>query len=488
MTNTLLSINLDNLKDKNIIIKNVKKIANILSEIDEEKEKDKYLCLSCIFGAFLGDSMGSFCEFSSPSKDNHTRIFAYNTGIFAPGEVTDDSEMAISAAFAYIDSINEDPSIIQDLLYYYFSIWRCSGPKDIGHATQSALRFWNGQSFQETEFNYKMVKGFNWSSLANGFLMRISTFIAYYYYSHLDIIQEIIQNYFSKDNNEITKEIKDLYYNIYIESSKNTEITHPNYENGISSAVFTLMTLTGMVTNDPNKVYILFKKIVSCKNFFDAHKEDKYQKHIAEEVQQKYGAIIKEVESGKIMPVYSMMGYYIHGFKLSVYSLKKLIGTKIDENTYYDIMCEVCDFGGDTDTNCAIVGAMIGPLIGYKNFKKQYFDKFITFIPEKRSQFNSAFMYIYVSYLEEKLLTKGDKTKESGEINTEKKKESNTNNEEDKKEVKKEKKKGFFGGIKTFFSSKSNSSNSSSDRKVQRAKFKYTAFNKILEFLNKEIN
>ena len=110
----------------------------------------------------------------------------------------------------------------------------------------------------------------------------------------------------------------------------------------------------------------------------------------------KYEQIIKEVESDKISSVYNLMGYYIHGFKLSVYYVKKLadMGDKITDDIYYKIMCDVCDFGGDTDTNCAIVGAMVGPLIGYKNFNKKYFDIFIRFIPSKRCQYNSAFMYI----------------------------------------------------------------------------------------------
>ena len=87
-----------------------------------------------------------------------------------------------------------------------------------------------------------------------------------------------------------------------------------------------------------------------------------------------------------------------------------------DNDLYYKIMCEVCDKGGDTDTNAAIVGAMIGPLIGYKNFKIELFDKFIRFVPYNRCQFNSAFMYVYISYLEKKLLNnptkmeKGEKT------------------------------------------------------------------------------
>ena len=421
MNEKLLKLKLEDL-NQNIINHNIKKIADKLENIDEKKEKHKYLCLSCIYGAFLGDSMGSFCEFTKPSKDNHLRIFDNILRTFAPGEVTDDSEMAMSSAFAYMDAINEDPSKIQDIIYYYFCVWRCSGPKDIGNATSSALRFWNGQSIEETKFIYKIVKTSNWGSLANGFLMRISTFITYYYYTHLEKVYNVIQNFFSIENNDITEEIINFYFDIYIESSKNTEITHPNYENGISSAVFTLMTLFGMVTKDANKVYTLFTKITNCKKFFDCH-TDKFQHYIALETQEKYGKIINEVETNNITPVYIQMGYYIHGFKLSVYNVKKLadMGKKLEDDIYYKIMCEICDFGGDTDTNCAIVGAMIGPLIGYKNFNKKYFDKFIKFIPYYRCQFNSAFMYIYVNYLEEQIL-KGNQNKENNnDIQTENK-------------------------------------------------------------------
>jgi ADP-ribosylglycohydrolase len=165
--------------------------------------------------------MGSFCEFTKPSKDNHLSIFDNILRTFAPGEVTDDREMAISAAFAYIDSINEPPSRLQDIIYYYFCIWRFSHPKDIGNATSTALRFWNKEkTSEETKFDYKGVKASNWDSLANGFLMRISTFITYYYYTHLENIYNIIQNFFKNEINDITKEIISLYLDIYKESSK----------------------------------------------------------------------------------------------------------------------------------------------------------------------------------------------------------------------------------------------------------------------------
>ena len=528
MTQNLLNITLKGL-DQNIIKNNIEKIVNKLDDIDIEEDKHKYLCLSCIYGAFLGDSMGSCCEFSQPSPNNHLYIFQYENGIFRPGEVTDDSEMAISASFAYIDGINEESANIQDLIYYYYCIWRSSGPKDIGGATSNALRFWKNQSIFDTHFNYKNVKAYNWDSLANGFLMRISTFIAFYYYSHLQLIYEIIQKYFNEGNNDLTDEILALYMDIYVESSKNTEITHPNYENGISSAVFTLLVLMSMVTKDAKKAYSFFKIIATSKKFVEIHNE-KYLKYFANTTQKKYLEIIKEIETGKMKPVYSQMGYYIHGFMLSIYYLKKIadMGSEIDYDYYYKLMCEVCDFGGDTDTNCAIVGAMVGPLIGYKNFNSKYFNRFIRFIPEERSQFNSAFMYIYVNCLEEKFLKNKKETSKEGQNKNEpnngkeekivepaEKKEEKIKNPEDpnKKEDKKPESSNMIiedeknkkndekkGSDKGNTSQKKEEEgyiskflglfgfNNKPEEKKELKNFKYTAYKKILEFLTKEIN
>ena len=118
----------------------------------------------------------------------------------------------------------------------------------------------------------------------------------------------------------------------------------------------------------------------------------------------KYIQIISDITNGKPFSVYNQMGYYSHGFKLSIYFLYKIskMGEIIDNKLYYKIMCQICNFGGDTDTNCAIVGTMVGPLIGYKNFPPELFDKFIKYFPEKRTQYTSAFMYIYVTHLEKK--------------------------------------------------------------------------------------
>ena len=427
---------------------NIEDIYTILYTLDPTKDKDrhKYLCLSCIFGAFMGDSMGSCCEFSYANPNNHLDIFQFENGIFAPGEVTDDSEMAMSAAFAYIDILNENPNMIQNLLYYYYGIWRCSGPKDIGGATTSALRFWyQDQSIKDTKFNNSIVRSANWDSLANGFLMRISTFISYYYYTHIKIIYETIQNFFNQEvKDDLSDEILNLYQDIYTESYKNVEITHPNYENGISSAVFTLITFVGMVTQDAQKAYLIFELISKSKKFIESHKNNSV-KHYAQFVQEKYVEIISDITNNKPISVYSQMGYYLHGFKLSIHFLHKYpdMGKNEDYTLYYKIMCEVCDYGGDTDTNCAIVGAMVGPLIGYKNFSVDLFEKFIRFIPLRRCQYTSAFMYVYINYLEEKLLNEQTQKEEGKIIDNkieEQKKVDNKDFEEAKSDIKEEEK------------------------------------------------
>ena len=401
----LLNVKLSKLKDNGQVLKkNVISVVEALTKLNIEQCKDKYLCLSCIYGAFLGDSIGSCCEFSSPTSENHKKIFT-DGHLFKPGEVTDDSELAISAAFGYIDSITNDHSRIQDYLYYYFGIWRYSGPKDIGHATNNALIDFDGEDISTIKFDPTKVNTVNENSLANGALMRISTAIVYFYYFNSSRIKTIINKFFSEDKIvELSDDMCQLYNDIFKELSLNVQITHPNFENVISCSVFTLMVYVGMVTKDAKKVYNVFDIISKSTSFANKHPQSLIL--IAKSVQQKYLQIIEEIKSNKIKSVYKRMGYYIHGFKLSVYFLYKYpdMGENKDIDLYYKIMCDVCDYGGDTDTNCAIVGTMIGALIGYKNFRTDLFNKFIKYIPSKRSQFNSAFIYLYVNFLEEKIL------------------------------------------------------------------------------------
>jgi hypothetical protein len=147
------------------------------------QENDIYLSLSCIYGAFLGDSMGTFCEDKPLNKLNHERIYNKESNTFLnPGTVTDDSEMAMSFSFAILDS--PQLSILdQNIIFYYYGIWAYSEPISMGNTTSNSLFQFNIEKdnimkkniFSENIKN--KIYEINKEMKSNGFLMRLSTFI-----------------------------------------------------------------------------------------------------------------------------------------------------------------------------------------------------------------------------------------------------------------------------------------------------------------------
>ncbi len=171
-------------------------------------------------------------------------------------------------------------------------------------------------------------------------------------------------------------------------------------------------------------------------------------------------------------------------------------------------------------------------LIGYKNFNERYFKRFIRFVPEKRSQFNSAFMYIYVNCLEEKFLKQKNNEKGKGEeqknendsknkdksdvedkSNDDKKGEGSNPDPEKKIDEKKgeniekmevEENKNDTNPKKDDVKNSEKSKNSKKENEQEEEKkpkkigpipkvfgmvgYNYTAFKKIMEFFTKEIN
>ena len=98
----------------------------------------------------------------------------------------------------------------------------------------------------------------------------------------------------------------------------------------------------------------------------------------------------------------NLMGYYLHAFKLTLYYLNNFDKMKNEMNIkhiYDKIIYSICDFGGDTDTNAAIVGMIMGPLIGLENFNVNYFDTFLSFYSKKRLIYTNIFMYYYANFL-----------------------------------------------------------------------------------------
>ena len=182
--NILPKLNVQQLQ--NNFRKNIQKIISEIKNIIKTPYDDIYKVLSCIYGAFLGDAMGAFCEFEEPNKNNSKYIFRTDNTVIggAPGQVTDDSEMALSLAYAIMDNPKKEELLV-DYIYFYYGAWFNTQPLDFGNTTKNALELFDFFKFNPNLNNFKVIEPVintsNKQSLSNGFLMRKCTFIAWLY-------------------------------------------------------------------------------------------------------------------------------------------------------------------------------------------------------------------------------------------------------------------------------------------------------------------
>ena len=380
-------------------------IKRIINSINTEIKPGViiYNVLSCIFGSFFGDVLGSFCEYSEYNKKNHEKIFKpipnYKGKI---GQVTSDAEMAMSMAYAIMDNPSKE-SIDVNYLYFYYGGWAKSKPLDIGITTRKA--------FEKFDFieNHPKKSGFqnmlysiynnNSESLSNGFLMRKSTFIAWLFYRFYAEI--------NKAFNEVkdTEPLLNLYKKIRELSRIDNQCTHPNAQADVVSSFYCIMALGTLCKLQPES--ILDKLECLCQNEYFKSKGDDNDKifslfflNILNHFKSKdfdFYNFFGNKESPNCVNN-KAIGWYIHSFKLVIYYL--LNYEKYEEKTGFEtIMNEICDLGGDTDTNCCIVGGIIGPIFGMLNFGNN-FKTTLELIPPKRDMFSIPLMVLYAIYLD----------------------------------------------------------------------------------------
>ena len=384
--------------DFSIFDKNINKIKQrIYSVINNKKEnEDLYKILSTIYGAFLADSMGSFCEFKPFNKNNHLSIFKNNNRrIFKAGQVTDDSEMAMSQAYAIMDNSNFK-SINEHLMFYYYVIWYYSNPLDIGLTTRTAL---NTLNLKDVKINdhvifseeiKNLISRQNHGSLANGLLMRISPLLAWFYMINKNYIKDTLDS-------KSTEKYYELYHKIYIEIEKDSQLTHPNRENAVAGAIFVFMGLCSMEQKYSGQDILKMIKILFEHKIFNSKEESILKSHFINNLKEfEKNNFDKDIYFGNLS---DKMGYYLHAYKLTLYYLFNFNDKTNLKNIYNEIMYEICDFGGDTDTNAAIVGMIMGPLIGLENFDKNYLETFLSFYSKDRMIYTNVFMYFYAKYL-----------------------------------------------------------------------------------------
>ena len=382
--------------------KNIKKIIYCINN-EIKPGLVVYDALSCIYGSFYGDVLGSFCELSEYDKNNHNKIFKYIPAFGGEiGQVTDDSEMAMSMAFAIMDNPSKE-TLDVNYLYFYYGAWFKSKPLDIGNATKKAFEKFDFQKYHPKKLEFKNIESKiyndNFFSLSNGFLMRKSTFIVWLFYRFYGEI--------NKAFNEIkdTEPLLNLYKKIKDLSHIDNQCTHPNAEADVASSFYCIMALGGLFKLRPNN--ILYKLECLCQSDYFKTKGDEKDK--------KFGDFILDILNifkSKDFDFYNFFGnkksshcvsdkargWYVHAFKLVLYYLFNY--EKYEGKAGFEtIMNEICDLGGDTDTNCCIVGGVFGPIFGMENFGKN-FKITLELIPPNRDIYSIALMVPYILYLE----------------------------------------------------------------------------------------
>lgn len=122
-----------------------------------------------LFGAAVGDALGGTTEFMSRSeiKLAHgylTEIVGGGVWRLEPGEVTDDTMMALCVAEGILDNPDEPMGAIGER----FRSWYASRPKDVGNIIRHVLEIYEGDWFQAA-FLADQDLG---QSAGNGALMR----------------------------------------------------------------------------------------------------------------------------------------------------------------------------------------------------------------------------------------------------------------------------------------------------------------------------
>jgi ADP-ribosylglycohydrolase len=96
-----------------------------------------------LLGTAVGDALGAGTEFQSPDQiaQRYGMVTGYVQGVnhgFAPGEFTDDTQMALGMLGGYWDARLRGQDLLDGTLRR-FQEWRAARPPDIGNTTQEAL-------------------------------------------------------------------------------------------------------------------------------------------------------------------------------------------------------------------------------------------------------------------------------------------------------------------------------------------------------------
>ena len=293
----------------------------------------------CLLGQFAGDALGSLVEFQSCDRirskyPDGPRLLEdgghWNT---IAGQPTDDSELALALARSIIkkNGYGDEESATA------YAQWYDSHPFDIGNTTSMALGPASHALHQGESVAQAAQSRASHSSQANGALMRVSP---------LAIFGAALQDY------EIARFAR-----------SDAGITHPNEACRAANAVFAVAISYAIRTGYSAKIVYRYAWSWAHDKAVDP-------------------AVVESLEAAEFeapRDFITNMGWVRIAFQNAFYQL--LHASSLEEGVINTVRR-----GGDTDTNAAIAGALLGAVHGRSEIPAQWKDRLLTCRPIKGLQ------------------------------------------------------------------------------------------------------
>jgi len=282
--------------------------------------------LGAFLGACVGDAAGAVLEFffediTETKVEDALHMPGGGYWDVGPGQVTDDSELALCLAHGLAGSPQPPSSTppLDDIAKWYGE-WINSPPFDIGNTTRHALGIAGpkakqgaieglGRAVQDAAAQYNQL------SLSNGCLMRITPLPIW-------------------GCNLTTDELAAA-------ARAETSLTHPNKVMQDATAAYCL-SISHLINHSQDAA----GAIAAAKNWLEQEEATEVLQWLQEALQQGPGPAVESQEG------YGKWGF-VHAFRA--------LHLKIP---YPQAIAHVLQLGGDTDTNAAIVGGLIGAYHG----------------------------------------------------------------------------------------------------------------------------
>lgn len=327
-------------------------VTTEINEKSKDYEESDFLLKDriegALYGAYIADSIGSAVEFSKSlsKKEIESAMEMNGSPIFntAPGQITDDSELSLALGLA-LDSNKLD---LNKIAYNYVE-WAGSDPFDIGntlgHSMRTAAKVKDKENKAKAMYLAALDKK---DSRSNGSLMKLMPLC-------------IWARKLSGD---------DLWTAI----TKECSLTHHNRYNHYINYAYSYLTQSilnmGKYVNKTSLLNLrgfLYEKL---KSHILNKIEDEEDEEIKKEVKEWF--TIAESKNPKEFLDKFPMGYVKIAFCLTLHFFIK---DYEKEPNYKAIIAEVLSYAGDTDTNAAIVGGLIGCYLGKKKLPEAYIKK-----------------------------------------------------------------------------------------------------------------